>query len=78
MLKAGQNPKPLVMKACEPECVHWKQRLDLCETKLRSLSESDPHKTCVYPMRDWVTCVEACTQPKIQRNLVGQEKGWLS
>ena len=72
MLKKGQNPKPLLMKSCEPECVHWRQRLDTCEQKLKSVDEADPHMSCMYPMRDWVTCVESCVQPKIFDNL---EKG---
>ena len=78
MLTKGQNPKEILIKTCEPECVHWRQRLDTCEKKLKSLDEADPHKNCIYPMRDWVTCVEACVQPKIQKHLIGQEKGWLS
>ena len=29
----------------------------------------------MYPMRDWVTCVEGCVQPKIHGLLKGNESG---
>ena len=31
----------------------------------------------MYPMRDYVTCVEACAQPKIHNNLVGTERKYI-
>ena len=36
----------------------------------------NPTKTCIYPMRDYVTCVEACAQPKIHNTLKGTERGY--
>ena len=33
-------------------------RLRRCEIKLKELGGADPEKSCMYPLRDWVTCVE--------------------
>lgn len=42
------------------------------------MEDADPTKSCMYPLRDWVTCVDGCANPKIQNLLTGQEKGWYS
>ena len=78
MLRDGENPKPLVLEECKPLCKFWKDKLDRCEEKLEAIIKINPTKTCLYPMRDYVTCVEACTQPIIHNNLVGTDwKQWL-
>jgi len=59
-LEKGQDPKPELMKLCEPLCTHWKNKLKRCETKLVDIIKVNPSKSCLYPMRDYVTCVEAC------------------
>ena len=73
MLRDGENPKPLVLEECKPQCKYWKGKLDRCEEKLEVIVKINPTKTCLYPMRDYVTCVEACTQPMIHNNLIGTE-----
>ena len=60
MLERGIDPKPELMKLCEPMCVFWKQKLKRCETKLVDIIKVNPSKSCLYPMRDYVTCVESC------------------
>ena len=65
MIAAGEDPKPMVLDECKPQCKYWKQKLERCETQLEKIIKINPTKTCLYPMRDYVTCVEACAQPVI-------------
>ena len=60
VLNRGMDPKPLVMDYCMPQCHYWRAKLERCEAKLETIIKTSPTKTCLYPMRDWVTCVEAC------------------
>ena len=78
MLKRGEDPKELVLEHCKPSCEYWEAKLKRCEVALKNLTSADPSKSCMYPLRDWVTCVDGCVQPKIQTKLVGQEKGMWS
>ena len=71
MLKEGQDPKPLLLEECKPHCFYWKDKLTRCESALEQIIRINPTKTCLYPMRDYVTCVEACTQPIIHEQLKG-------
>ena len=71
MLKEGQDPKPLLLEECKPQCVYWKDKLTRCESALEHIIRINPTKTCLYAMRDYVTCVEACTQPIIHAELKG-------
>ena len=71
LLDRGIDPKPILMQFCEPMCVFWKEKLERCEKKLEQIIKVNPTKSCLYPMRDYVTCVEACVQPKIFNNLKG-------
>lgn len=64
MLGRGMDPKPLVLDFCKPQCIYWKEKLERCEAKLEIVIKTNPTKTCLYPMRDWVTCVEACVSPR--------------
>ena len=73
MLKTGEAPKPAVIKDCEPHCTYWKDKLTRCESQLEVVIKINPTKTCLYNMRDYVTCVEACTQPLIHNVLQGTE-----
>uniref|UniRef100_A0A7S3JE42 Ubiquinol-cytochrome C reductase hinge domain-containing protein n=1 Tax=Euplotes harpa TaxID=151035 RepID=A0A7S3JE42_9SPIT len=70
MLKNGENPKELLLEECKPKCLHWKHKLERCEKKLVEIIKINPTKTCLYPFRDYATCVEACVQPIIHNNLV--------
>ena len=56
----GMDPKPLVLDFCKPQCIYWKEKLERCESKLEIVIKTNPTKTCLYPFRDWATCVEAC------------------
>ena len=60
MMSRGMDPKPLVIDFCKPNCIYWKEKLERCEAKLSIVIKTNPTKTCMYPMRDWVTCIEAC------------------
>ena len=60
MLAEGEDPKPQVLEDCKPHCTFWKEKLERCETQLVTIIKVNPTKTCLYPMRDYVTCVEAC------------------
>ena len=71
MIKEGEDPKPLVIEKCKPQCVLWKEKLERCETQLEKIIKVNPTKTCLYPMRDYVTCVEACVQPMIHDQVHG-------
>ncbi len=71
MLREGEDPKPQVLEECKPLCTHWKNKLERCETQLEKIIKINPTKTCLYPMRDYVTCVEACAQPVIHDQLKG-------
>ncbi len=73
LLDQGMDPKPLVLDYCKPHCTYWKEKLERCEAKLATIIKINPTKTCLYPMRDYVTCVEACAQPKIHNQLRGTE-----
>ncbi len=78
MLARGEDPKEMMIEVCRPKCMHWQEKLKRCEIKLQNMEEADPEKSCMYPLRDWVTCIDGCVQPNIQKHLVGQEKGWYS
>ena len=60
LLQRGMDPKPLILDYCKPQCIYWKEKLERCEAKLEIVIKTNPTKSCLYPMRDWVTCVEAC------------------
>ena len=60
MIERGQDPKEMLIQFCKPECKFWEDKLKRCEIKLKELAGADPEKTCMYPLRDWVTCVEGC------------------
>jgi ubiquinol-cytochrome c reductase subunit 6 len=69
LLDRGIDPKPTLLEFCEPMCTFWKEKLERCEQKLDKILKLNPSKSCLYPMRDWVTCVDSCVQPKIFNNL---------
>ena len=69
MLKEGKDPKDRLIQDCTPLCTHWKEKLSRCESKLEDIIKINPSKSCLYPMRDWVTCVEQCVQPTIFHHL---------
>ena len=73
MLKAGEDPKPQVIDDCKKECTMWRQKLDRCEAQLEDIAKINPTKSCIYPFRDWVTCIEACAQPVIHNQLEGAQ-----
>ena len=60
MLARGQDPKPLILEFCKPNWEYWKGKLERWESKLARVIKINPTKTCMYPMRDYVTCIEAC------------------
>jgi hypothetical protein len=60
LIMRGMDPKPLILDFCKPHCIYWKEKLERCEAKLEIVIKTNPTKTCLYPFRDWATCVEAC------------------
>lgn len=62
MLKEGKDPKDKLIEHCKPHCTYWKEKLSRCEKKLEAIIKINPTKSCLYPMRDWVTCVESCVK----------------
>ena len=60
MIHRGMDTKPLILDFCKPQCTYWREKLERCERSLEIIIKTNPTKTCLYPMRDWVTCVEAC------------------
>jgi ubiquinol-cytochrome c reductase subunit 6 len=68
----------MLISFCKPSCKYWEDKLKRCESKLAAMEHADPELSCMYPMRDWVTCVEGCVQPRIHEHLKGQETGFLS
>ena len=69
----GEDPKPKVLAVCKPQCEFYWEKLKRCENALEGIIKINPTKTCLYPMRDYATCVEACSQPVIHNELVGAE-----
>lgn len=69
MIANGQDPKDMLIEGCQPECKFWKDKLTRCENTLKSSVHSDPEQTCMYPMRDYVTCIEACVNFRIKTPL---------
>ena len=62
MLQKGQDPKDYLIEICRPQCSALQQKLQRCETALKNMSNADPELSCMYPLRDWVTCIDACVQ----------------
>ena len=71
MLADAEDPKPLIIEECKPQCVFWKDKLTRCEAQLEHIIKINPTKSCLYPMRDYVTCIEACAQPIVHNSLEG-------
>lgn len=71
MLADAEDPKPYVIEDCKKQCTFWKDKLTRCETQLEIVIKINPTKSCLYPMRDYVTCIEACAQPVIHDSLKG-------
>ena len=71
----GEDPKPKVLAVCKPQCTFYWDKLKRCEAALEGIIKINPTKTCLYPMRDYATCVEACVQPVIHNELVGADHG---
>ena len=69
-LKNGEDPKPFVIEWCKPQCLDSEGYLRRCEEALKIVKSRDPEKTCIFRYRQWVECVENCTQPQIFYHLV--------
>ena len=62
MLEKGQDPKDFLIEACRPECKAYQDKLGRCEVTLKNMTNADPELSCMYPLRDWVTCIDACVR----------------
>lgn len=60
MIEKGQDPKDYLIEVCRPQCLSLQQKLQRCETALKNMTNADPELSCMYPLRDWVTCVDGC------------------
>ena len=72
MLEKGEDPKEMMMEICKPTCKFWADKLKRCEIKLKNMENADPEMSCMYPFRDWVTCLDGCVNPSIINQLKGQ------
>jgi len=36
------------------------EKLQRCEVALKNMTNADPELSCMYPLRDWVTCIDGC------------------
>lgn len=69
MLKEGKDPKDKLIAECSPYCTYFKDKLTRCEMKLEQVIKLNPSKSCTYPMRDWVTCIDSCVNTTIFHHL---------
>lgn len=60
MVEKGQDPKEYMIEVCRPECKAKFDKLQRCETALKNMTDADPELSCMYPLRDWVTCIDGC------------------
>lgn len=60
MLAKGQDPKEYMIEVCRPSCQAKYDKLHRCETALKNMTDADPELSCMYPLRDWVTCIDGC------------------
>ena len=60
MLDKGQDPKEYLLEVCRPECKAKADKLHRCEVALKNMTDADPELSCMYPLRDWVTCIDSC------------------
>ena len=60
MLEKGQDPKEFLIEVCRPECLKVFEKLQRCEVALKNMTNADPELSCMYPLRDWVTCIDGC------------------
>ena len=63
MLDKGQDPKEYLLEVCRPECKAKADKLHRCEVALKNMTDADPELSCMYPLRDWVTCIDSCVHP---------------
>lgn len=69
MLEKGQDPKDYLIEVCRPECKAKADKLHRCEVALKNMADADPELSCMYPLRDWVTCVDSCVLlPSLRSN----------
>ena len=62
MIEKGQDPKDYLIEVCRPQCQGLLDKLRRCENKLKNMTNADPELSCMYPFRDWVTCVDGCVK----------------
>ena len=67
MIEKGQDPKDYLIEVCRPQCVSLQQKLQRCQKALKNMTNADPELSCMYPLRDWVTCVDACVRQGLFR-----------
>lgn len=60
MIAKGQDPKEYTIEICRPSCQGKADRLQRCEVALKNMVDADPELSCMYPLRDWVTCIDGC------------------
>ena len=64
MLEKGQDPKEYMIEVCRPECKAKFDKLQRCEYALKNMTNADPELSCMYPFRDWVTCIDGCVSSR--------------
>lgn len=76
MLEKGQDPKDYLIEVCRPQCNGLQQKLQRCEVALKNMTNADPELSCMYPFRDWVTCVDACVPLATSRFSLKSTRNW--
>ncbi len=76
MIEKGQDPKDYLIEICRPQCTTLQQKLQRCETALKNMTHADPELSCMYPLRDWVTCVDSCVPPLPPRSSPRSTQNW--
>lgn len=49
-----------MIEVCRPSCQAKADKLHRCEVALKNMTNADPELSCMYPLRDWVTCIDGC------------------
>ena len=78
MLAKGQDPKEYLLEVCRPECKAKADKLHRCEVALKNMTDADPELSCMYPLRDWVTCVDSCVRSPSFRCSPRSTHSWLA
>jgi len=73
-IERGIDPKEKWMDYCKPSCREEEGMLTRCEEGIKTLKGTGSDNTCLFRYRQWVECIEGCTQPKVFYHLKGASR----